>query len=69
MYKLKDVLKNNWFTLIGGAFGAAGGYLYWLKVGCTTGTCPITSSPLMSVIWGAAMGILVFNLFKRERRK
>jgi hypothetical protein len=69
MDRLKNVLRNNRLTVIGSVAGGVGGYLYWLKVGCTTGACPITSSPVMSVVWGAAMGILVFNLFKTERRK
>jgi hypothetical protein len=69
MDRLKNVLRNNWLTLVGGVVGGAGGYLYWLNVGCTTGACPITSSPVMSAVWGAAMGILVFSMFKTERRK
>jgi hypothetical protein len=69
MDKLKNVLRNNWLTVIGGVVGGVGGYLYWLNVGCATGACPITSSPVMSVVWGAAMGILVFSIFKTERRK
>jgi hypothetical protein len=69
MDRLKNVLRNNWLTVIGGVVGGVGGYLYWLKVGCTTGACPITSSPVMSVVWGVAMGVLVFSIFKTERRK
>jgi hypothetical protein len=69
MDRLKDVLKNNLLPLIGGVLGAVGGYLYWMKIGCTTGACPMTSSPLMSVMWGAIMGALVFSLFKREEDK
>jgi hypothetical protein len=69
MDRLKNVLRNNWLTVIGGIVGGVGGYLYHVNVGCTTGACPITSSPVMSVVWGAAMGILVFSMFKTERRK
>jgi xanthine/uracil permease len=66
---LKEKMKTNWLILIGVLFGAAGGYLYWLKVGCATGTCPITSSPVMSVAWGAIMGGLLFGMFKKKGGK
>lgn len=36
---------------------------------CTTGTCPITSSPVNSSIWGAAMGGLLLSSFMPEHRK
>jgi hypothetical protein len=38
--------------------GAAGGYLFYRFVGCKTGTCPITSSPWLSTIYGAILGLL-----------
>ena len=50
------LLKRHWPTLLGAALGALGGYLYWYFVGCADGTCPITSSPLNSTLWGAVMG-------------
>ena len=43
--------------------GAVGGFLYWRYVGCASGTCPITSSPVMSTLWGALMGGLLFSMF------
>ena len=49
--------------------GTVGGYLYWRYVGCTTGTCPITSSPVNSSIWGAAMGGLLLSSFIPERKE
>jgi len=39
--------------------GAGIGYGYYLIVGCTTGACPITSSPWMSALFGAAIGWLI----------
>lgn len=66
MDNLKNILKNNWLTLVGGILGAAGGYLYWRFVGCASGSCPITSSPLMSTIWGAIMGGLLFAMFRSK---
>ena len=67
MDKLKNGLKNNWLMLSGGILGATGGYLYWRFVGCASGSCPITSSPVISTIWGAVMGGLIFSIFKKEK--
>ena len=46
--------------------GAIAGYTYWFYVGCTSGSCAITSSPVNSTIYGAVMGGLVLNMFKKE---
>lgn len=46
-------------------FGAAGGYAYFYFIGCQTGTCSITSNPWLSVLWGMAVGYLVFDLFHK----
>lgn len=46
-------------TIAGGALG----FLYYKKVGCPTGTCPITSSPYGSTLYGAMLGFLVSSMF------
>jgi hypothetical protein len=38
--------------------GAASGFGYYKFVGCRTGTCPITSNPWISTLYGAMMGSL-----------
>lgn len=63
---VKAFIKRNLITFIGLAIGAIGGFLYWKFVGCTSGTCPITSSPINSTLWGALIGGLLLNLFKQE---
>ena len=50
------------FTVI----GVAGGLIYYLKVGCNTGGCMITSSPYMSMIWGGLVGYLIPDLFVKQ---
>lgn len=45
--------------IIGVAIGGLLGFLYYKFIGCSSGTCPITSKPLNSVIYGAVMGLLV----------
>lgn len=39
--------------------GAVAGYLYYRLVGCRSGACPITSSPIISSLYGAMMGFLL----------
>ena len=68
MEKLISIFKRNWTYLAGAVAGAITGYLYWYFIGCESGTCPITSSPANSMIWGAVMGGLLFSLFKRETK-
>ncbi len=60
-------IKNNWTYILGSLLGAIAGYLYWRYVGCSSGTCPITSSPFMSTVYGIAMGSLLGGIFKRKK--
>ena len=61
-----NFINNNKLTVIGILIGAIGGYLYYHYVGCASGTCPITSKPVNSTFYGAVMGSLFFNIFKKE---
>jgi Family of unknown function (DUF6132) len=53
-------------VFIGTIAGAIGGYLYYYFVGCNSGTCPITSRPLNSTLYGAMMGALFLSTFKKN---
>ena len=64
----KLFFKRHWLTLLGIALGAAGGFLYWNFIGCTTGTCPITSSPINSSVRGAIIGGLLLSSFQKENK-
>ncbi len=64
-----NFIKKYKLTVIGVIAGAIGGYLYYHFVGCTSGTCPITSKPLNSSLYGALMGGLFFNIFQRENKQ
>ena len=68
MLNMKKWLLNNKLTVIGVIFGAIGGYLYYYFVGCASGTCGITSSPINSTLYFAILGGLIVNLIKPETK-
>ncbi|MEJ8597832.1 hypothetical protein JSO62_03890 [Riemerella anatipestifer] len=60
-----DFIKKHKLSIIGAIIGAVGGYLYWKFVGCSTGTCAITSKPINSTLYGGVVGALFLSLFKK----
>lgn len=44
---------------LGAMVGGAAGFAYYRFIGCSTGSCPITSNPWISTLYGMAMGSLV----------
>lgn len=65
----KYLRKKYLLTIAGIGVGAVAGYLYYHFVGCVSGTCAITSKPLNSTLYGALMGGLFFNIFKKENKQ
>ena len=65
---MKKWFSNNLLYIIGAVVGAAAGYLYWQQIGCSSGTCAITSKPLNSTLYGAVMGALLFGMFKKQAK-
>lgn len=49
------LLKMITGTVVGGLLG----FLYYKKVGCPSGTCPITSNRYSSTIYGAVIGLML----------
>jgi len=55
-------------TGIGIMVGLIAGYTYYHFIGCSSGTCAITSKPLNSTLYGGLMGGLLFNIFVKKKK-
>ncbi len=55
--------------IAGIALGAALGWLFWRTIGCPTGVCPITSSPLFDTSYGALLGLLFVGLIPGNKKE
>jgi len=64
--KLKIFITENKWRIVGITAGLIGGFLYYWFVGCNSGTCPITSNPWISTLYGGVIGYLVSDLFKKK---
>lgn len=50
-----------WRPFLGILVGGILGYLYYHFIGCTSGSCAITSSPVGSVLMGSFFGFFITN--------
>lgn len=64
---MKNWLNKNKLYLVGALLGGLGGFLYWNYIGCSSGTCMITSKPINSTLYGATMGALLLEMFKTDK--
>ncbi len=46
--------------------GALGGFAYYYFIGCSSGSCPISSNPWVSTSYGALIGIVMTMGSRRE---
>ncbi len=53
------VMPIIWKIVIGMLAGGALGFAYYRFVGCATGTCPLTSNPWTSTLYGMLLGSLI----------
>jgi hypothetical protein len=45
--------------LIGAVLGSAAGFAYYYFIGCSSGSCPITSRWYTSTLYGLVAGIII----------
>lgn len=62
---MKTIIIKYKFEVIGAIVGAIAGWCYWYFVGCSSGSCAITSSPVNSTLYGALMGGVLGSMLKK----
>lgn len=62
-------IRTHYPALLGVILGIGGGYLYYYFIGCSSGSCPLTSNPWMSMLWGGLMGFLLGDTFLSKTKK
>lgn len=62
-FVLKAYLKSKkfWKPALAISIGALAGLLFYVFVGCSSGSCAITSNPYMSMLWGGIMGFFLVS--------
>jgi LytS/YehU family sensor histidine kinase len=64
---MKNLLRKHLLRIIGVIVGTVAGFSYYHFIGCSNGTCPISSNPYISMAYGAIMGYLLFDMFKKKK--
>lgn len=65
---MKHRIKKYRLELTGFVIGAGAGWVYWFFVGCSSGSCIISSKPINSMLYFAVLGVFVAGLFKKEKK-
>ena len=60
---IKKWVKPVLFT----AGGALAGLAYYYFIGCPSGSCPLTSHPLVTMVYMGLVGWLLSGIFGKER--
>lgn len=65
---MKEFITQHKLSIAGVMIGAILGYAYYFFIGCTTGSCAITSKPVNSTVYGSVMGYLLFSVFEKSKK-
>jgi len=66
---MKNLIIKYKLEFLGILIGSAGGWIYWYYIGCSSGSCAITSSPVNSSLYGAFAGAVLLSMLKKETKK
>ena len=66
---MTNIIKKNILGLIGVLVGAIGGYAYNYVSGCSSGSCPLTTNPYISVNFEALIRYWLLDMFKKTEKK
>ena len=56
-------------SIIGTLVGLIAGLIYFYKIGCSSGSCAITSNIWLTLLWGGLMGYLFGGMLEKEKKK
>ncbi|SDB92653.1 DUF6132 family protein [Williamwhitmania taraxaci] len=59
----KELIRSSffWKPALGVIIGGTLGFVYYHFVGCSSGSCAITSNPYLSIAFGSVLGLFVTN--------
>jgi hypothetical protein len=63
------MFNKYWKTALFATLGASIGFAYWRFVGCSSGTCPLTSNWHTSTLMGGLIGLLAAPNIKMKENK
>lgn len=66
---MKSFLSKYKTQVIAIGLGGLAGFSYYFFVGCTSGTCIITSNPFISTGYGSLLGFLLVGSFKKKENE
>ncbi|KPK87375.1 MAG: hypothetical protein AMS27_02445 [Bacteroides sp. SM23_62_1] len=66
---MQQFLRKYWKVFAFSMAGALVGFAYWRFVGCTGGSCPITSNWHTSTLMGGLLGFLVSGTGKKQNNE
>lgn len=64
---LNFIIRNKRY-FIGILLGALAGFLYWRFIGCSSGTCPITSKWYTTTLYGGLLGFLLGSSDRKSEK-
>ncbi|MCC7302484.1 MAG: hypothetical protein IT233_07580 [Bacteroidia bacterium] len=62
------LLRFKWI-LLAVTIGISGGWAYWYFIGCSSGSCAITSNPYNSMGYGALLGLILSWDSTKKKKK
>ncbi|NWJ49634.1 MAG: hypothetical protein HXX14_02105 [Bacteroidetes bacterium] len=65
--KIKELLSP--INLVGLAIGAIAGFVYYRLFGSSPTNGPISSSPYLTILWGALIGFLITDIAYQSFKK
>lgn len=70
MEQIKNIINRNFlFKKVSPILIGAGlGYAYYYFIGCYGGSCPITSNPYITTLYGGLLGLILAFPGKKENK-